>query len=193
MHNLKILGYQGNYGSNNENASNHFIMINQLKNISKKPLITPSNVIKELKNNEIDYGVIAYNNSIGGFVEDSKKLLFENEIDIISSISLPINHSLFKTSPKIDNKTINLIKSHPQALKQCSIYLNTMFKDAKQIPVEDTASAAINLKENNYFENTAIICSTKTGLRNGLTLIQSNIQNRLPNITTFYLIKNKPR
>lgn len=48
-----------------------------------------------LSNEEINYGVMAIENSIGGIVEESKKALESASLLVSGSLSLPIHHLMF--------------------------------------------------------------------------------------------------
>ena len=100
------IGYQGINGSNSEIVAKKF---QKSLNVESEllGLITSKNVIEELKNKSIDYGVLAYKNTIGGIVEETREALQEIEYKIIDKISIPINHCIFKKK----NISINSIKN----------------------------------------------------------------------------------
>ena len=114
---LYKIGYQGIEGSWSHEATFRFIKQMNLKNVKMVPLINSYQVAKELIEGNIDYGVMAINNSIGGIVKETDDALKKNNFINVSSIDLPIHHCLFKKkNVSIDN--INKIISHEQAIKQ---------------------------------------------------------------------------
>ena len=181
------IGYQGINGSNSEIVAKKF-----QKSLNVKSeligLITSKNVIEELKNKSIDYGVLAYENNIGGVVEETRKALKEIEYEIIDKILIHINHCVFKKK----NVSINDIKniaSHIQAIKQTQKTINSYFKNLNVIEIKDTALGAKMLSEGLLSDDTIVICNKEIGLKYNLDIILENISDRKNNQTTFLIIK----
>lgn len=180
------IGYQGIEGSNSEEAAK--VLAKQL-NISQYeliPLVTSKNVICELNNHKINYGVVAISNSIGGIVKETKDAIKNIQLNIIATTTLQIHHCIF-IKPNIQFQDIKYIASHPQALLQTKQnrlkYLNVIEKE-----VEDTAIAAKYLYEDKLSDDTAVICRKNAGELYKLKLIYENIEDRNDNFTKFQMV-----
>ena len=186
---LKI-GYQGIEGSNSEIATLKFVEKLNLNNVEMVPLLDSTTVSEYLRKNKIDYGVMAYKNSITGYVAETKKELDNNDFNYIAKINLPIRHFLYKNKSAAKND-INLIVSHEQALKQTHNSIRLLFQNIKTKEIENTALGAKLLSENKYGNNTAVICSKKAGELYNLECIANDIQDNNDNITSFLLLSKK--
>ena len=154
------------------------------------PLISSKNVIENIENKLIDFGVVAKENSIAGIVEETKVALQNKNFEIVDTIVLPICHCLFKLkNTNIDD--IKYIASHIQVLKQTQNYRNKHFYNAQEIEVEDTAISAKNLAKGILPSNYAVICRKNAGELYNLVLIAGNINDQPNNKTTFIILKTK--
>ena len=183
------IGYQGEVYSNCYFATKKFSEIINVEGVDLIPCVTSENVLKELKSKEIDYGVVAYKNNIGGIVSETKEILKKTIIEIISRLEMIIHHWLFVKSEKSFHY-ISKIISHEQAIKQCKNYLNKNYKYVKLIKGIDTAFCAKELNNGKISSDTAVICNKKAGLNNNLFLVDENIEDAL-SVTEFLLIKLK--
>jgi len=187
------IGYQGTEGSFSEIAAEKLIERESLTNCELIPLASSENVCKGLEDGNIDFGVVAVENSIGGEVFETKKAFQSREIHQISSVAIPISQCLFKKTRQIKDNDLHFVASHQQALMQCKDTLQNILKDYQTVTVEDTALAAKRLANGVYEENTAVICSLKAGQINNLVLVQDNIQDSSGNTTYFKLIRLKQK
>lgn len=184
--NIKI-GYQGLVGSNSEEAAKAFKVNLGLPYAELVPLKSSRNVVLALSNEEINYGVMAIENSIGGIVEESKQALESASLLISGSLSLPIHHSMFFRDENITNEDIETVASHVQALKQSSNLIESEFGKSELLEMEDTAIAAKMLANGDLNNNTAIICRKNAGEMYKLYLYKENIENDSSNQTTFHI------
>lgn len=184
------IGYQGIVGSNSYIAAMEVAQSQRFENVEYVPLISSINVISELEKGNIDYGVIATKNSIGGEVVESMNALRNRHLELVATYILPIHHALFKKSADISNDSLKAVASHIQALKQTRQYIEDNFPQINQnIEIEDTALSAVKLANGELSDTTAVICSRLAGEKAGLTLIASNIEDRKDNRTEFRLLK----
>ena len=184
---LKI-GYQGAEGSNANIAAQKLIKeFPDTKQIEFEliPLITSEQVVKALKNHEIDYGVFAIDNNISGVVGETKEALEGINYQILAEATQEIHHNLFKI-PEIPMDDMTEVASHEQALKQCKNNLKIKFPRLKFDIISDTALGAIWLKTGKLSPETAIICPKEIGLEKGLELVAANIEDE-PSFTHFCL------
>lgn len=184
--NIKI-GYQGLVGSNSEEAAKAFKANLGLPDAELVPLKSSRNVVLALSNEEINYGVMAIENSIGGIVEESKQALEGASLLISGSLSLPIHHSMFFKDENISNEDIETVASHVQALKQSSNLIESEFGKSELLEMEDTAIAAKMLANDDLNNKTAIICRKNAGEMYNLYLYKENIENDSSNQTKFHI------
>ena len=179
-------GFQGDWGSNCESATNEIV-----KNINKEvelmPLISSKNVVSALKNGEIDFGVMAIENNIGGIVKETQNALNE-DIELVKKFQIEIHHCLFVKDKQIDKTDIKFVASHEQALFQTKTNLNRIFKDIRLVKIADTALGAKYLSNGKFAKNYAVVCNRQAGIINNLHLLLENIEDG-QSITTFGLYK----
>lgn len=185
------IGYQGDCYSNS-----YYAAIKYADQINKEfegvPLINSYPVLNALVNEEIDYGVVAYRNSIAGLVKetDDAYSTFSGLIEEVDHIVLPIHHCLFALSG-VNENSIKHIYSHEMALKQCMEYISTNYPEADIIKEKDTSLAALKLVSNKYSFDSAVICNKECGMHYGLSLIAENIETDKNNHTTFKVFKRR--
>lgn len=182
------IGYQGIGGSNSENAAKILSKELKLNNVDLIPLITSANVVNELNLKNIDYGVMAIENTIGGLVKETRNALIDMNISVLEEISIQIHHCIFKKSEIIMDNIKN-VASHTQALTQCNKNIEKLFPNCNIIETEDTSIAAKYLKEGILPDNTAVICNKNAGEIFNLELVSENIEDNLNNYTTFGIYK----
>lgn len=192
------IGYQGDVGSNAEEAAELFEHIVQETSSEKEilliPCITSLNVFQHLKENDKAFGVVATRNTIGGEVQETQEMfaLAEQEnydIDIISTCTIPIHHCLFT---KNENTSIDVIASHPQALKQTQRTRQELYPQAAEQETIDTAYAAKMLANGELPDNYGILCRKNAGEQYNLFLQQENLEDE-QSFTTFVLFSIKKK
>ena len=99
-----------------------------------------------------------------------------------------INLYVLDKTIKLDD--IEVIASHPQAIKQCEKYIEKTFNKAKIINSPDTAYAAKALANGAYTKNTAVLCRKDAGEKNGLYKLAKHVEDRIDNRTEFHLYKD---
>lgn len=186
-----IVGYQGISGSNTQEAAKQILLKMGINHTVYElvPLICSKKVIASLKNKEIDYGVIAMQNNVGGVVQESFEAIKNENLHLVSTEALLIKHSAFKKRKEIRNEDIRLVISHEQALKQCKNNIARLFPNAQTEAVEDTATAAKYLSEGIYDEHTVAICKIEAGIMYNLYLEKEEIQDRPDNETRFAMFR----
>ncbi len=181
------IAFQGERGAFSEIAAKKYF--------SEKVKVSPSysfdEVFQKVKNGVVNYGVIPIENSLYGSIFETYDLLLKYSLSIIGELNLQINHHLI-AAKNFKISQIKKIYSHPQALGQCSIFLNKL-KNTKVLPAYDTAgSALLAIQEQN--EDVAAITSKEAAEIYNLKILKSNIQNNEENFTRFLIIsKNKNR
>ena len=126
-------------------------------------VVTFEEAMKEVESGRADYAVLPIENS-------------------------SVDHALLglKNSNAEDIRTVF---SHPQALMQCSEFLNAN-RNWKQISVENTAAAAKKIIEEGDPTQAAVASETAARLY-GLKILNSSINHNKSNTTRFIILSNK--
>lgn len=143
--------------------------------------------MKEVQLGNADYAVMPIENSSAGAVIDMYDLLTRYDNYIVAETFLPVEHALLSV-PGAKLSDIKTVFSHPQALMQCSQFLNN--NGFKQISVENTAVAAKRVVEEGD-KTQAAVASEIAGKLYGLELLKSAIQNNQGNTTRFIILANR--
>lgn len=143
--------------------------------------------MKEVQLGNADYAVMPIENSSAGAVIDMYDLLTRYDNYIVAETFLPVEHALLSV-PGAKLSDIKTVFSHPQALMQCSQFLND--NGFKQISVENTAVAAKRVVEEGD-KTQAAVASEIAGKLYGLELLKPAIQNNQGNTTRFIILANR--
>lgn len=189
------IGYQGDEGSNAEEAAH--IFANQIETsgdtwVEFIPLVTAENVIRALEDEKISLGVVAIVNSLGGVVSETRHMLDHAgigdwRVSALGEHVLPIHHCLFAKSTDTE---IKAIASHEQALKQTKKWRKDNYPDAREIETIDTAYAAKMLADGDFSDGVAVICRANAGEKYGLHCVAENIEDGV-SYTVFHLLQGE--
>jgi len=146
-------------------------------------------VFAAIENGFCDYGVLPLENSTAGSVNQVYDLMLNRNFKIVRSTRLKVDHNLLaKRGTKLED--IKEIFSHPQAISQCSAFLEKLGKGVKVTPCENTAAAAQAVAESSR-EDVAAICSHNCIALYALERLAADIQDRGDNYTRFICISKK--
>lgn len=177
---LKI-SYLGPEGTHSEAAvHNHFGSL-----VSRIPSPSIDDVFYQVIKRESDIGVVPVENSSEGVINTTLNCLADNEnITIIGEIYLNIDHQL-ASGNKFELKEAFAIASHPQALGQCSKWIEKNIGSIKRLEMPSSAVAAKYAKEN---KNILCIVNSLAIDKYKLKLQKKNIQDYSDNKTRFLVI-----
>lgn len=176
--------FQGVEGAYSQQAMNKFFG----KDCDSYNVETWKDAMEAIKNGEADYAVLPIENSSAGIVSENYDLLVEYENYIIGEQIIRIDHCLLGL-PGADISKIKKVYSHPQALMQCSDYLDD-HRDCEKISVKNTALSAKIIKDENDITHAAI-ASRITADIYGLSVLDDAIQNNKNNSTRFIIVSGK--
>lgn len=145
--------------------------------------------MKAVECGEADFAVLPIENSSAGAVSDNYDLLVKFHNYIVAEIFLPVNHALLGL-PGTSLSDIQTVYSHPQALMQCSEYLNA-HKEWKKISVENTAAAAKKVLEEQDRSHGAVASQT-AGQLYQLEVLAASINHNKNNTTRFIVLAKDP-
>ena len=134
---------------------------------------------------EADYAVLPIENSSAGIVSENFDLLTEYDNYIIGEQIIKIDHCLIG-SKDAEIADITDIYSHPQALMQCSKYLEE-HSDWEKHSMKNTAGSAKKIKEDCQKKKAAIAGKITADIY-GLKVLAEGIQNNTSNSTRFIIV-----
>ena len=116
-------------------------------------------------------------------------LLTPYDNHLVAETFLQVDHALLGL-PGAELDDIETVFSHPQALMQCSRFLNAR-KGMRQISLANTAVAAKKVVEDGD-RTQAAVASEIAGKLYGLQVLKSSIQNNRGNTTRFVILTRQP-
>lgn len=146
-------------------------------------------VFKQTTDKDIDYGVVAIENTNFGSINEVYDLLekYNNKLSIIEELPLRVHQNLIAAEMmKLDE--IQEIHSHPIAIEQCSEFIK---KNMPNCAIKITEDTALSVKKLSKQKNkVAAIGSTMASKIYKKNILAKNIDNRA-NYTRFLLITKK--
>ncbi|WP_185865250.1 prephenate dehydratase [Blattabacterium cuenoti] len=139
---------------------------------------------------DVDFGVMAIENTIAGTILPNYSLLSKYNLKIIGEIYMQIKHNLM-AYPGQKIEEIYEIISHPMALLQCELFIDSYPSIRKISEYIDTASAARYISKNRK-RGIAAIASENAAIEYGLEILHENIQTIDSNFTRFFVINKLP-
>lgn len=144
--------------------------------------------MEEVFSGKADYAVLPIENSTQGIVTDIYDLLAEYELHIVGEQVIPVDHVLLGL-PGTEIQDIERVYSHPQALSQCSRFLER-HPQWKTVKTENTAASAKKVQEEQNLAQAAI-ASRAAGELFGLKILAENICHNDQNVTRFIIVSAK--
>ena len=179
---MKRIAVQGIVGSFHEDAAlkyfNEEVEVVECKSFTK--------VCDLVDADEVDYAVMAIENSIAGSLLKNYQLIRDYHLRIIGEIYLHIQMNLMAV-PGVKPADITDIYSHPVALQQCIEYLEKYFPDAKLHQGMDTAAAA-KLISDTKPANAAAIANLRSAELYDLEVLETGIETNKKNYTRFLIL-----
>ena len=149
---------------------------------------TWKDAMEAIKKKEADYAVLPIENSSAGIVSENYDLLVEYDNYIVGEQIIKIEHALLGL-PDASLSDITNVYSHPQALMQCSDYLEA-HRNWQKISAPNTAIAASRVSEETAVNHAAIASKITADIYN-LKVLDEAIQNNKNNSTRFIIVTNK--
>ncbi|MCF2642280.1 MAG: prephenate dehydratase [Roseburia sp.] len=159
------------------------------ENIDSMHVETWRDAMEAIRTGEADYAVLPMENSSAGIISENYDLLVEYGYSIVGEQIIQIDHCLLGI-PEAELSDIRQVYSHPQALMQCSSFLEE-HRTWENLASKNTAMAAKKIKEDGQ-KSEAAIANRLTADIYGLKILQENIQNN-PNNSTRFIIVSKEK
>ena len=166
---VALLGPEGTY--THEAASRYFD--------SLEPVFCAT--LKEVFESDTETKFVPVENSLGGDVTDTIDRLTEKDETVTGEAKLSIDHALISDT-KFDS--IERVRSHPQALAQCS-------KIIEENGWEKTESSSTAQAVKELGENEAAIASEKAAEINKVSVLKKSVQDEDYNTTRFFVLNGE--
>jgi prephenate dehydratase len=154
------------------------------------PMKSFEDVFAAVQRGRVDRGVIPIENSTTGSVHQNEDLLIAHRVHIVGEVYLRIEHALM-CRPGGSLKHLREVRSHPQALEQCSRF----FKRHRLIlpaPFFDTAGAAQSILDEKSY-GVGAIASPLAATLYGLRILRRHVEDSPRNHTRFLIVARKAR
>ncbi len=180
VENVRVV-YQGVEGAYSHGAALQYFG----ENVDAYHVRTWDDAMSAVERGEADYAVVPIENSSAGAVSDNYDLLITHDNVIVAETFLPVSHALLGV-PGASIEDVRTVYSHPQALMQCSPYLNS-HRNWRQISVENTAVAAKKVVADGD-RTQAAVASEVAGRLYGLEVLAPQINYNKENTTRFLIL-----
>jgi prephenate dehydratase len=177
----KRLAYLGPPGTYSEQAATAY---DPLAILLPYPSI-PS-VASAVEAGEADEAIVPIENSLEGSVTFTLDLLIhDSSLFIRNEIVLPIHHNLLvEEGTKIED--ISLLYSHPQALAQCRLFIETHLPDTQVTASLSTSAAVEDVKRSNI--TAAAIANHRSAEIYNMNILREGIEDNRNNVTRFTVL-----
>lgn len=180
---VKKIAIQGGYGAFHEIAAYHYF---ENQDIQILPRETFRAMMKSLTKHQVDYGIMAIENSLAGSILPNYGLITDSKMKIIGEIYLRIKQNLVAfPGQKIDD--LHEVYSHPMAILQCQNFFD-QYPDIKLIESADTALSAKEIYDGKL-KNIGAIASTVAAEKYELEILGKSIETNKMNYTRFLILK----
>lgn len=176
MSKIAILGPKGSYChiiAEMTFPKNEFLFCNTIEDI-----------FRVVSSKEVEQGISPIENMLQGTVREAIFALKRYKVKINALYHLPIHHCLAALSPNFKK-----IISHPQAIGQCSAFLENYRK--KGMLIEEVSSTSKAMEIASKDKECAAIGSSLAAKEFNLTVLKTSIEDNHDNLTSFILISNK--
>lgn len=150
-----------------------------------EPCQTHAEVFGMVEKGAADYGLVAFENSTEGPVNEVLDRLVETSLQICAEVSLPIAHTLLSRGRSLS--TIKRVLCHPQAAGQTRLWLAEHLPGIAVLPATSNGKAA-ELAAQDATGSVAAIAPRIAGDVYKLNALADNIQDVAGNVTRFVVV-----
>ena len=181
---MKKVSYQGVQGAYSQSAAKKFFG----EEIDTNGTTSFENALKSAQDDktpyDANYSILPVENSIEGTVGQSIDEIVKTNLHAIGEVYLKVEHCLIGRG-KLDE--ITKVYSHPQALGQCSDFIEN--HHLKTVPTYDTAGSVEIIKD--LENNCAAIASSLASDLYDVPIIKEGIANNSNNFTRFLIFSKE--
>lgn len=144
-------------------------------------------VFEAVETGQAQFGILPIENSTAGSVHQVYDLMASHKFSIVRAVRIKIDHNLMvKPGTKLED--ITDIYSHPQAISQCSKYLDVLREKGVRVHDYANTAAAAKMVAETPNKTIAAISSRSCAELYNLNMVARNIQNSSNNYTRFVCI-----
>lgn len=178
---------QGETGSFHEVAARKYFNYDDIEIV---PCSTFDLLLHKVKNEEVDFGIMAIENARSGSILYNYTLIRESGMKILGEQNLRIKQNLMALKGQTI-ADIKEIRSHPIAIAQCMTYLNEL-AGVTLVESEDTAASARIISQQKL-AGVAAIAPEKAAEIYDLEILAESIETYKQNYTRFLVIGSKEK
>ncbi len=145
--------------------------------------------MEKITSGEADYAVLPIENSTAGIIGENYDNLLDYDVCIIGEQIIRIEHALLGL-PGSKIEDIAHVYSHPQALSQCSQFLDIEHPSIGVHKTPNTAMAAQKIKDDGIMTQAAIADPSNADIY-GLEVLAEKIQDEKGNATRFIIVSKQ--
>lgn len=179
---MKRIAIQGIAGSFHEDAAQRYFN----EEIEVVECRSFTRVCELVDTDEVEYAVMAIENSIAGSLLNNYQLIRDFHLKIIGEIYLHIQMNLM-AAEGTTRQDLRDIYSHPIALKQCAEYLEKNFPQVELHEMSDTAASA-RFIANERPAGAAAIGNQRSADMYGLQVLDTGLETNRKNYTRFLIL-----
>ena len=142
-------------------------------------------VFEEVATRRAQYGLVPYENSIGGSVIDTLDAFRGSDVSVYAEALIEVNQSLLANCPP---EEIVRIYSKPDAFNQCRRWLGQRFPNAELISCSSTSQAVIDASKES---GAAAVGSPFAGELYGMNVFCERVSDNPNNITRFLILSRE--
>ena len=153
--------------------------------VELEPCQTHAEVFSMVEKAAADYGIVAFENSTEGPVNEVLDRLVDTSLQICAEVSLPIAHTLLSRASELS--TIKRVLCHPQTAGQTRLWLSEHLPGVAVLPATSNGKAA-ELAAQDTTGTVAAVGPRIAGEVYRLNVLADNIQDIPGNVTRFLVI-----
>jgi len=183
------VAYQGVEGCYSHSAArHHFAAVDGVAYVGTS---TFGGAIEALKSGKADRALLPVENTTAGPISGVYDLLVEPGLHIVGEEVLKVEHCLLGI-PGAKLEDVERIGTHPQAIRQCSLFLDDFKHHGGHVDSEDDTAGAAKAVAEAGDPTRAAIAGEDAAEHYGLEVLKRNVANRKDNFTRFLIVAAEP-
>ncbi len=183
------VAYQGVEGCYSHSAARrHFAAVPDVGYVGAS---TFGGAIEALKRGDAERALLPVENTTAGPISGVYDLLVEPGLHIVGEEVLKVEHCLLGL-PGATLAGLTRIGTHPQAIRQCSLFLDALKSQGVHVDAEDDTAGAARLVAEAGDSARAAIAGEDAAELYGLHVLKRHVANRKDNFTRFLIVATEP-
>ncbi|MEM0911704.1 MAG: prephenate dehydratase [Pseudomonadota bacterium] len=149
-----------------------------------------ADIINAVEEGQCIYGILPIENTTSGSINEAFDCLHKSSVSIVAELAVSVQHSLIGLNSASTDE-IKEVLSHPQALTQCSEFLQSL-DNCQIVPVSSTAEG---IKRVATLNDPTVFAIGNASIANlyGLSVLKTHVANNTENFTRFFVLSKKQR